>query len=221
MTISELPLESIKSELLDFRRPVGEDTVALLDSLFFQNRDTGELGDFLFVFGSRRGFRYRCRKALELYRAGRAPALFLSGGTRDPALPPEAAVFRRGLLRLKVPELDILTEEQSQTTPENVEKSAAILTRITGGRPLTLLLVTAEFHMTRAYLTARAGFPENYRLIPCPAPNPRLRRDTWFRQPQGRERLARELQSLVYCVGRGWTADRETDPDGRFPGLPD
>ena len=185
----------------------------LLDTLFFQNQDTGEPGDFIFVFGSRRGFRYRCRKALELYCEKRAPTFFLSGGTRDPALPAEAAVFRRGLMRLGVPELDILTEELSQTTPENVKNSAAILTRITGGRPLKLLLVTAEFHMTRAFLTARAGFPENYNLVACPAASPRFRRDTWFHHPHSRQRLAQELQSLAYCVDKGWTADWELGLD--------
>ena len=54
-----------------------------------------------------------------------------------------------------MPDEVILTEEMSRTTPENVANTAAMLGAGTAKTPLILLLVTAEFHMTRAYLTAK------------------------------------------------------------------
>ena len=159
MRISDIPWEMVQQELYSWNRPLSLETVRLLDELFFSLEDTGERGDLILVFGSRRGFRYRGRQALRLYQAGRAPHILVSGGTRDPALPTEASLFRQGFREHGVPDEVILTEEMSRTTPENVANTAAMLRRRYGKTPLILLLVTAEFHMTRAYLTAKKRFP--------------------------------------------------------------
>lgn len=209
MRISDIPWEMVQQELYTWHRPLSLDTVRLLDDVFFSQEDTGEPGDVILVFGSRRGFRYRGRQALRLYQAGRAPRILVAGGTRDPALPTEASLFRQGFREHGVPDEAILTEEMSRTTPENVANAAAMLRRWYGKTPLTLLLVTAEFHMTRAYLTAKKGFPESYRLVCCPAVSLHGKRDNWFATPLGRERLGRELQSLVACARNGLAADRE------------
>ena len=209
MRISDLPWEMVQQELYSWNRPLSLETVRLLDELFFSLEDTGERGDLILVFGSRRGFRYRGRQALRLYQAGRAPHILVSGGTRDPALPTEASLFRQGFREHGVPDEVILTEEMSRTTPENVANTAAMLRRRYGKTPLILLLVTAEFHMTRAYLTAKKGFPDSYRLVSCPAVSLHGKRDNWFATPLGRERLGRELQSLVACARNGLAADRE------------
>ncbi len=201
MRISDIPWEMVQQELYSWNRPLSLETVRLLDELFFSLEDTGERGDLILVFGSRRGFRYRGRQALRLYQAGRAPHILVSGGTRDPALPTEASLFRQGFREHGVPDEAILTEEMSRTTPENVANTAAMLRRRYGKTPLILLLVTAEFHMTRAYLTAKKGFPDSYRLVSCPAVSLHGKRDNWFATPLGRERLGRELQSLVAWIG--------------------
>ena len=217
MRISDIPWETVGQELLDGSKPLPVEIVRLLDDVFFAEEDTGEKGDLILVFGSRMGFRYRGRLALKLYEDSRAPCILISGGTRDPALPTEASLFRQGLLEHGVPDTAILTEEMSRTTPENVANSADLLRRRYGRIPLTLLLVTAEFHMTRAYLTAVKGFPESYRLVCCPAASLHGRRDTWFSTPLGRERFARELQSLVACTRTGLAADRELHIPFRCP----
>lgn len=220
MRISDIPWETVQQDLLDGSKALPLSCIRLLNEVFFAEKDTGEPGDLILVFGSRMGFRYRGRLALKLYEAGRAPLILVSGGTRDPALPTEASLFRQGLLERGVPDDAILTEDMSRTTPENVANSAALLRRRFGRTPLTLLLVTAEFHMTRAYLTAVKGFPESYRLVCCPAVSLRGRRDTWFSTPLGRERLARELQSLVACTRNGLAADRDLRVPFRYPACP-
>ena len=129
MRISDIPWEMVQQELYSWNRPLSLETVRLLDELFFSLEDTGERGDLILVFGSRRGFRYRGRQALRLYQAGRAPHILVSGGTRDPALPTEASLFRQGFREHGVPDEVILTEEMSRTTPENVANTAAMLRR--------------------------------------------------------------------------------------------
>lgn len=103
MRISDIPWEMVQQELYSWNRPLSLETVRLLDELFFSLEDTGERGDLILVFGSRRGFRYRGRQALRLYQAGRAPHILVSGGTRDPALPTEASLFRQGFREHGVP----------------------------------------------------------------------------------------------------------------------
>ncbi len=84
----------------------------------------------------------------QLYHAGRAPLIILSGG-RNPQLHTisEAAAMQQLLLDLGVPASAILLEERSRNTQQNAQFSTELL-RQRGIQ--TVLLVTSAFHMTRA-----------------------------------------------------------------------
>lgn len=193
----------VQQELYSWNRPLSLETVRLLDELFFSLEDTGRRGDLILVFGSRRGFRYRGRQALRLYQAGGHPISSFPGerGIRLCRQKPPCSV--RAFGNMGCPDEVILTEEMSRTTPENVANTAAMLRRRVRQNAAYLLLVTAEFHMTRAYLTAKKGFP-SYRLVSCPAVSLHGKRDNWFATPLGRERLGRERSPWWPVPATGW-----------------
>ncbi|MEW6166112.1 MAG: YdcF family protein [Pseudomonadota bacterium] len=97
----------------------------------------------------------RVLHAAELYRAGKAPRIVVSGG-RLPwtgGANSEADAMRALLLQLGVPDSAILREDKSRTTRENMRYTAALLSRLEVRR---VLLVTSALHMPRAMANAAA-----------------------------------------------------------------
>lgn len=84
--------------------------------------------------------------AAELYFAGKAPVILVSGGSLPPERP-EAEVMADTLKALRVPENALLLETASSTTADNAVLSAELLARA-GHRHI--LLVTSGAHMRRA-----------------------------------------------------------------------
>lgn len=94
--------------------------------------------------------------AAELYRAGKAPWVLLSGGNQPSGgrMQPEARAMRSMLLALGVPDSAIVLEGDSRNTLENARESLGLI-RTVGAR--RVLLVTSALHMPRALKTFQAA----------------------------------------------------------------
>jgi len=93
----------------------------------------------------------RIQHGIELYRAGDAPNLILSGGVgKNP--PSEAEAMRRIALDAGVPESALVLEDQSSSTEENLANANAIM-HARGWR--TALVVSAPYHLLRAEIIAQ------------------------------------------------------------------
>ena len=107
--------------------------------------------------------RRRVARAVELYRAGAAPLLLLSGGGSGPVA--EADIMRDLALTAGVPEAALLCERASRNTVENALNTARLLRQ----RGMTrIVLVSDRSHLPRAALlfrragldvVGRAGIP--------------------------------------------------------------
>lgn len=94
--------------------------------------------------------------AFELYKAGKAPVILVSGGRSDPLQVPEANVLADTLKMMGVPESALLIENTSRTTYENATQSAPMLI---AANYRHILLVTSATHMRRSLALFRAqGF---------------------------------------------------------------
>ncbi len=93
----------------------------------------------------------RTQRAIELYRAGYAPALILSGGVGGNP-PSEARVMKQIALSVGVPESALVLEEDSRSTEENLTNSKRLMDA-RGWR--TALIVSDPFHLLRAETIAR------------------------------------------------------------------
>ncbi len=94
--------------------------------------------------------------AADLYRAGKARWVLVSGGSHspDPAIAVEAEAMRSMLLTLGVPDSAIRLEGVSRNTVENARHSLALIRAVDARR---VLLVTSALHMPRALATFRAA----------------------------------------------------------------
>lgn len=112
-------------------------------------------------------FRERINHGIDLYRRGKVRRLIFTGGQGNPGEPTESSAARDYALQSGVPAQDILIEEKSHTTYENI-RNAKQVADADGIK--TVLIVSDPLHMKRAVLMARdAG------LIAEPSPTPSTR----------------------------------------------
>ena len=96
--------------------------------------------------------RARLDHAIELWQAGLAPLLIVTGGMGEGDTTSEAAVSRRYALRRGVPDSAIVLEKTGRTTRESLRGVAAIM----NGLPRRdVILVSDPFHMLRLAILAR------------------------------------------------------------------
>jgi uncharacterized SAM-binding protein YcdF (DUF218 family) len=96
--------------------------------------------------------RARIDHALNLWRAGVAPLLVLTGGVGKRDTTSEAAVSASYAMRHGVPESAIMLETEGRTTSESITSVALVLT---ARGETSVVLVSDPFHMFRVWILAR------------------------------------------------------------------
>lgn len=189
-------------------------TPELIDRLLFQKiEDTGENADCILVLGSLKAAKYRVPVAARAYKAGRSGKMMLCGGKlRDfpDGKCSEAEHMRQAALALGVAEEDVILENRSQSTVENILFARAELQQAFGLNDLhRVLLVTTTYHMRCSLALARHLLPEQITVIPCPANDNNTRRDNWRNTPEGSKRATDEAGKIVQYVRNGVIPDFE------------
>ena len=186
----------------------------ILDRLLFQGfKDTGESIDCIIVLGSKKASKYRVPVAVNAYNASRANKILLCGGAvRDfsEGRSTEAEHMLQTMLELGVAEDDIILENTSQNTVENILCALVELQRVFWlNRVRKVLLVTTTYHMRRSLAIARYLFPSHINIVPCPADDDNTKRDNWMNTNKGVERVKKESLKIVACVKNGVIPDFE------------
>ena len=119
-------------------------------------------------------FRERINHGIDLYRKGKVKKLIFTGGQGNPGEPTESSAARQYALKNGVPADDILIEEQSHNTYENIEYARYVAVQ-NGIRKV--LIVSDPLHMMRATTMARdMGF------VADPSPTPSTRYQSFSTQ---------------------------------------
>ena len=189
-------------------------TPQVIDRLLFEGlADTGETADCIIVLGSIKAAKYRVPVAVEAYKSGRAGKILLCGGKlRD--FPDghysEAEHMRRAALELGIYEKDIIIENSSLNTVENLLCGLVALQRALGLHNIhKVLLVTTAYHMRRSLAIARYLFPEHIAILPCPANDTNTRRENWMESNVGIQRVKNEALKITVYVNNGVIPDFE------------
>jgi uncharacterized SAM-binding protein YcdF (DUF218 family) len=124
----------------------------------FGARDRVAQSDCILVLGAAvRGaeaspvFEERIRHGIHLYHAGYAPKMLFTGGTGEGQKHPESSVGRFIAMQQGVPEGDILTEDRSRTTKQNLEEARLVMRQHGLG---SAIIVSDPLHMKRAMMMA-------------------------------------------------------------------
>ncbi|SHH32243.1 DUF218 domain-containing protein [Clostridium collagenovorans DSM 3089] len=113
-------------------------------------------------------------------------------------------------IELGVKEEDLLFEENSLTTKENIICSLLSLEREFKLSNLRkVLLVTTAYHLRRGVLMAKTYFPNWIEIIPCPAEDTNTNRNNWFYTEEGIARASEEAWKIVCYINEGSIPDFE------------
>lgn len=189
-------------------------SVEIIDRLLFKDlEDAGDSADCIIVLGSAKAAEYRVPVAVDIYRAGRARKIMLCGCALR-VFPvgqcTEAEYMRMVALELGVVEDDLILENASQNTVENILFALIELQRAFWlNKVRSVLLVTTTFHMRRSLAIARYLFPKHINIAPCPANDHNTMRENWMNTPEGIARAKGEAMNIVRCVMNGVIPDFE------------
>jgi len=137
-------------------------------------------------------FRERINHAVDLYRKGKVRKLIFTGGQGNSNEPTEAAAASSYAQANGIPLQDILVEQKSHTTFENILNAKQLADT---NSLKTVLIVSDPMHMKRAMTMAR-----DVGLIAYPSPTPTTRYVGWKTQMS---ELAREtFYYLGYLIAR-------------------
>lgn len=96
-------------------------------------------------------FEERIRHGIKLYNAGHAPKLLFTGGIGDGQIHSESSIGRSIAIQQGVPATDILVEEKSRTTQENLSEARALMKQ---HQMDSAIIVSDPLHMKRAMMMA-------------------------------------------------------------------
>ena len=145
----------------------------------------------------------RTKRGVELYRSGLVPRLLVTGGGVLARMRPEAKRMAQIARELGVPPRDLLVEDRSVNTFQNIDFSIALLDRHGLLEHLaSVILVSSEWHMRRVLLTAQTRFPRPIRFICCPT-SEGCNRANWTDSETCRHAVLNELVLLEAFLEKG------------------
>lgn len=96
-------------------------------------------------------FEERIRHGINLYKAGHAPKLIFTGGVGEGQIHSESSIGRSMAIQHGIPASDILIEENSRTTRQNLSEARVLMRR---HQMNSAILVSDPLHMKRAMMMA-------------------------------------------------------------------
>lgn len=148
--------------------------------------------DMIVVFA---GSSDRIDHAIQLYKEGYAPVLFISGGRFGNYSSAER--MRNTAIKAGVPEKDIIIDEVAYSTYDNAVHTVELARRkeFHSG-----IIVTSPYHMLRSmwivnHITEKSGF--DYKWTPSQSTTSSFHPNSWWKTPDMRKQVVDEFYKLV------------------------
>ena len=177
--MSEIRLSQINSEYL-----TDED----IDKIVYSDIEDNQLSSiYALVFGNSKLINERVNTAVDAYKKGRIKKIVFMGGTNgisnsDNSKIAEAIKMKELALTLGVDNNDILVEDASNNTFENIENGMKLLP--TDIRHITI--ITSEFHLKRCYAILKKKYP-NVLVTMIASYDGETDRNNWFLSDNSRD----------------------------------
>ena len=167
--------------------------------LFSVPNDDLKKGDCILVFGSFIDWENRMKIAIKLYKEGRAPKILISGGSSEIGNKKEALVMREYAINNGVKLEDVLVEDESLNTTENVLCSLLVLHRAKVlSKIKRILVVSSQHHIRRCMLTLSKYMPRDIEYTYC-----------YNMDKCDKERMFEEVRNTIKYIKEGIIDDVE------------
>lgn len=152
-----------------------------IDSVVYSDVEDDELSsEYGFVFGNSILINERVNTSVDAYKRGRVKKLIFMGGVngvsnQDNSTIPEAIKMKELALSLGINEKDILIDDTSNNTFENIENAMKLLP----SNIKHISIITSEFHLKRCYAILKKNYP-NISVTMIPSKDGFSDKDNWF-----------------------------------------
>ena len=150
--MSNIKLSQIDDEIL---------TDHQIDNIVYsQVEDDGSPSEYALVFGNSKLLKERVNTSVIAYKQGRIKKIIYMGGingvsNQDNSMIPEAVKMKKLAVSLGVREEDILIDDTSNNTFENISNGMKLLP----GNIKHISIITSEFHLKRCYAILKKNYP--------------------------------------------------------------
>ncbi|MNP35373.1 hypothetical protein D3C76_1287010 [compost metagenome] len=144
--------------------------------------------------------------------SGRSSDILFSGGVMGTDSKSEAYLMAEKAYSLGVNPYDIILEEKSTNTLENVILSKPIIDQFIGLDNLRrIAVVSSEFHMMRCLLTLKKHLGDTVEYDFVPAKSSYLKQGNWKNTKKGRRIVIDEASKLIKYSKIGHIYDRDIE----------
>jgi uncharacterized SAM-binding protein YcdF (DUF218 family) len=177
-----------------------EEINKITDYIFLKSNP--QKADLALVFGTRH--QDAVDKTFELYKNKFVDKILVSGGINKETGKKEAEEMSEKLINLGVKKENILAEDKSTNSLENVLFSKKIIEKEIGFENIhKIIAVVKSYHSRRALMTIKKHFPKNIELIPAPYEIYDFTKDNWFESEIGREKVLGEWNKIPIYLEKG------------------
>lgn len=172
--------------------------------------DEEQSGDVAFVFGTYKALEKSVEQTVELYRNKLVPKIIFTGGVNGESKFIESEEMRKLAIRSGIKSDDILIENQSTNTLENVLFALPILEKEIGLHKIkTLTAVVKNYHSRRALMTLKKHLPKHIKLKASAydSENDRFSKDVWFKSEKGTQKILGEIEKIQTYLNKGDLAE--------------
>ncbi len=159
--------------------------------------------DLALVFGTK-SYKKPLQSVEELYRHRLTETILLSGGDNRFTGRNEAREMALNLIDMGVAMADMLIEDKSTNTLENVLYSRQLIEDELGlDRLKRMLVVVKNYHARRALMTLKRHFPAGVEFLPVTYNLFGFDRSNWFESEMGREKVMGEVERIKKYLAKG------------------
>ena len=187
--------------------------------VYSNTSDTGLSTEYGLVFGNSMLIKERVKAAIKAYKDGRIKKIIFSGGSNGISnqsndTVPEAVKMKNLAIQMGMKEEDILIEDKSKNSFENVDNTFSMIPERNA-----ITVITSEFHLKRCFAIIKKRFP-NMEVVLIPAKDGFSDKENWFLSDNswnsGRSLVTYEANLLIQYAKENKIADLEV-PDEILP----
>ena len=158
--------------------------------------------DMAFVFGTMH--QEPIQLAYDLYQNNYISKIIVSGGINKHIGGNEAKIISQELIKMGVKKEDIVLEDKSTNTLENVIFAKKVIDKKIGLNNIKkILVVVKSFHARRALMTLNKHFPKHIKFIPIVYNLFGFDKTNWFKSKVGKEKVLGEYAKIKEYLKKG------------------
>lgn len=172
--------------------------------------DEKPAGDIAIAFGTWNSWKESVEKAAELYKNNFVPKIIVSGGVNPTSGVIEGDLMAIELEKLGVPKKDILVENRSTNTLENVLFSKKIIDKELGLQNIRVIIaVVKNYHARRVLMTLRKHISQNIKLKSAAYTSAHypFAKENWDKIQIGRKKVIGEVEKIKKYLAKGDLAE--------------